>query len=440
MVADPSSPAQEASSGTRPVQASERVVLLDVLRGFALGGVFLSNVNVWFSGKMVLPKPRLDAITSAPIDVVFGYLFRFFVGGKLVTIFSFLFGLGFAVQMIRAEARGAPVVPTYVRRLLVLLMLGLIHMFVLWYGDILGLYALLGFVLLLFRRRSDRTLLVWSVVLMLAVPLVVPTLHKYLPLWLTSQEAVDAAAKEAAAHSTTLKADTLAAFESGYYVVAMRGNAIYLQIFLAHISFVVFCAVTVGKFLLGFYAGRRRLFHEPEKHLGLFRRLLGWGLAAGLLANTFVGVLRYLQRSERVPTELSWGFLLGWVSQIGDIGMGMFYVSAMTLLFQRPAWRRALSALAPAGRMALTNYLAQTVIALLIFYGFGLGLMGKVGTAAGLGMIAGLFAVQMLASWLWLARLQFGPAEWLWRSLTYGRAQAMRRRPEPAEAEPAVAP
>jgi uncharacterized protein len=428
----------EASAGALPVQAGERVVLLDVLRGFALGGVFISNAKVWFSGQVFLPRPRLDALNASPVNTAFDYLYRFFVAGKLVTIFSFLFGLGFAVQMMRAEERGAPVVSTHVRRLLILLTLGLAHMFFLWYGDILGLYALLGLLLLLFRRRSDRALLAWGFTLVLAAPLIVPTLDKFLPLWLTSQEAALAATKVATDKSTAIKAETLAAFESGSYFTAMHGNFIFLEDFLFKISFVTFSAITVGKFLLGFYAGRRRLFHEPEKHLGLFRRLLWWSLAAGVLGNGFFVVLRYLRRSHLVSEDQSWSFLFSFITQIGDLGMGIFYVAAMTLLFQRPLGKRLLSTLAPAGRMALTNYLTQSAIALLLFYGIGLGLITKIGTAPTLGLTAGLFTVQMLVSHLWLSRLQFGPVEWLWRSLTYGRAQPMR--PSGANTRPSPAP
>jgi uncharacterized protein len=159
-----------------------------------------------------------------------------------------------------------------------------------------------------------------------------------------------------------------------------------------------------------------------------------WGLVAGVLGNGFFSVLRYLRRREWISGELSWGFLLPGVKSIGALGLALFYVSAMTLLFQKPAWRRVLSTLAPAGRMALTNYLSQTVIALLVFYGFGLGLIGKLGNAATIGLTSALFAVQMLISHLWMSRYQFGPAEWLWRSLTYGRRQPMRREPVDAGA------
>lgn len=423
--------ASDTGSGpaARPVGARERLALIDVVRGFALGGVFISNVNVWFSGRVLLPKPRLEALDSGTVDVVAGYLYRVLVSGKLVTIFSLLFGLGFAVHLLRAEERGGSVVGIYARRLGVLLCIGAAHAFGIWYGDILHLYALLGFALLLFRRSSDRALLFWGFALTLAAPLVSATLEKYLPVLLTSREAAEAAEKAAMAEAERVKAETLAAFEGTSYVAALRAGAVFMRHEFWTPNALGFWAATLGKFLLGFYAGRRRLFHEPEEHLPLFRQLLYWGLAAGVLGNGFFTIFRYLSRGQLSPRELSWGFLLQGVSSIATLGLALFYIAAMTLLFQRATWRRLLSALAPAGRMALTNYLSQSVIAVFLFNGFGLGLIGKLGSAVTIGLTSGLFAAQMLVSHLWLSRFRFGPTEWVWRSLTYGRPQPMRRDP-----------
>jgi uncharacterized protein len=142
------------------MDGGQRLVLLDALRGFALCGVFISNVYVWFSGRVLLPRAQVEALTASEslLDTVARNTFNLLVFGKFITLFSFLFGLGFAVQLGRAEQRGASIVPLYLRRLVVLLFIGLAHMFLIWFGDILGSYALMGFGLLLFRNRSDKTL------------------------------------------------------------------------------------------------------------------------------------------------------------------------------------------------------------------------------------------------------------------------------------------
>jgi uncharacterized protein len=187
---------------------------------------------------------------------------------------------------------------------------------------------------------------------------------------------------------------------------------------------------TFGRFLLGLLAGRRRIFHDAPQHLGLFRRLLGWGLVAGVVGSGAGLVLQQLMlrkilTPETLPTWVP--FAMAPLRHLGELGFASVYVSGITLLFQRAAWQRLLGVLAPVGRMALTNYLSQTVMSVLFFYGYGLGQITKVGPAACFGLCLAVFAVQVAWSHLWLSRFRFGPAEWVWRSLTYGKAQPMRR-------------
>jgi uncharacterized protein len=120
-------------------------------------------------------------------------------------------------------------------------------------------------------------------------------------------------------------------------------------------------------------------------------------------------------------------FALWPVRQLGEVGLAAFYLTGFTFLFQRSTWQRVLSVLAPVGRMALTNYLSQTVISLFIFYGYGLGLIGTLGPKTIVALPIGIFVLQIGVSHLWLSRFRFGPVEWVWRSLTYGKAQPMRR-------------
>jgi uncharacterized protein len=176
------------------------------------------------------------------------------------------------------------------------------------------------------------------------------------------------------------------------------------------------------KFLLGFLIGRRLLLQQAERHIPLFRRLLPWALAAGLAGNAVWLAFEAGALGES-PTPLTAAI---WVPiEIGILGLSLTYLSALVLLFQRPAWKRRLSLLAPVGRMALTNYLAQSFLIVAVFYGVGLGLMGKIGTAVCIPIAIFFFAVLTAVSRWWLGRFRFGPAEWLWRSLTYGRAQPM---------------
>ncbi|QSQ27095.1 DUF418 domain-containing protein [Pyxidicoccus parkwayensis] len=420
----------------RPIDTAERLPLLDTLRGFALCGVFMANVYLWFSGRMFLSRAQYEVTykDATWLDTTLNYVFGVLIGGRFITLFSFLFGLGFAVQLGRAERRGASVVPVYSRRLTVMLLLGLAHLFLLFQGDIVSTYALLGFALLFFYRRSDRTLLTWAAVLIFLVP-VLEQVALHLPEWLGGPGAREAA-KASAEHGAALRAQVLEAFMHGSWLDTVRVGAAYYVGDLGRMLSIFF-PVIVGRFLLGLWAGRNRIFHDAPAHLPFFRRLLAWGLGLGLLSSG-VGVLvgQLMSRKVISPESLPWlPIALAPVRHLGEMAVASVYVASLTLLFQREAWRRRLSVLAPVGRMALTNYLLESVMGVAVFYGYGLEWMNTLGTSAQFCMALGLFSLQVVFSHLWLARFRFGPVEWVTRSLTYGRAQPMRRGAAPGDSE-----
>jgi uncharacterized protein len=421
-------PPPAASTAARPIDAGERLPLLDTLRGFALCGVFMANVYLWFSGRMFLSREQFEAAykDASWLDTACIQVFGVLIGGRFITLFSFLFGLGFAVQLGRAERRGASVVPVYSRRLGVMLALGLAHLFLLFQGDIVSTYALLGFTLLLFHRRADRTLLLWAAALIFLSPVLTQVVQR-LPQWLGTPGA-EAAAKAASERSMALRAQVLEAFLHGSWLDTVRSGArYYVGDLFKNLS--VFLPVIVGRFLLGLWAGRRRLFDDAPWHLPFFRRLFAWGLGLGLLASG-AGVLvgQLMSRKVLHPETLPWlPLVMAPVRHLGEMGIAAAYVAGFTLLFQRDAWRKRLSVLAPVGRMALTNYLLESVLGVTLFYGYGLGWMNTLGSAAQFAVALAVFALQVGFSHLWLARFRFGPVEWVTRSLTYGRAQPMRR-------------
>jgi uncharacterized protein len=178
----------------------------------------------------------------------------------------------------------------------------------------------------------------------------------------------------------------------------------------------------LGAFLLGLWAGRRRVFEDPERHRALLRRVLLWGLAVGLPANGALALLSSQGRPMHDPVRV-----IEDAVSIGVPALALAYGAAFVLIWLHPFWRGFLAWLAPAGRMALSNYLAQSLIGIFVFYGIGLGLGGRVGSAACAAMAVGVFTLQVAASAVWLDRFRYGPAEWLWRSLTYRRWQPLRR-------------
>jgi uncharacterized protein len=414
-----------------PVTARERVVTLDILRGIALLGVVIANVWLWFSGIFFLLPGIRDELVRLSLDAVVFNAIGILVAGKAVSTFSFLFGLGFAVQMLRAEERGVAIAPVYLRRLAVLLLFGAVHGFLLWYGDILMLYAVLGVVLLLSRRRADRTLLVGAGLLLVLLPLALGAVPLIMSLLGRGVPAVDMAV------ISETNAATLAAFQSGVPAHVFAANLGMLQYMYLSPPAISWTAASLGLFLLGLYAGRRRYFHEVEAHRAGFIRVAVWGGGVGMACSLGLGAMYIRFSQEALAAQPALALLMAVLATFGVVPLAFGYIATATLLVQTAAWQRRLAHFAPVGRMALTNYLSQTVLCLLIFYGYGAGLIGQAGAAASLVIALLIFALQMAWSPWWLARFHFGPAEWVWRTLTYGEVQRMRiAEPVPLPAHP----
>jgi len=431
-----------------PITPHERIEVVDILRGFAIFGILAVNL-LWFAHPFYIDGAGIQP-GSGMVDRGARWLINFFFLGKFYSLFSFLFGFGMAVQMVRAEARGAPFVQLYGRRLCVLLGIGLCHAVFLWAGDILVSYAILGFALLLFRRRRLRTLIVWALAC-LFVPILNTTgcvgINKLAlslkPMVMTTSVPTTTPATSTApttASATAPTTDPVSMARSGqpdFAAWARRAydtyaNGTYGEIlgqrvtdwlFMLIITVLVMYGSILAMFLFGLYAGRRGILHDVTPHLGFIRKLAIWGLALGVVTNLTAVVAQEFVH----PAEISWFALVPTAARaVGAPALCFFYASVIVLLVQKDAWRKRLRPLAAVGRMALTNYLLQSVICTMIFNGYGFGQFGKVGPALGILLTIVIYAVQIPFSVLWLRRFRFGPMEWLWRSLTYGKAQPMR--------------
>lgn len=410
-----------------PIASSDRLPLLDVLRGFALFGVLLANMFWSFNGFAFVAPERSLELTASPLDSAAFYFIRFFVDKKFIMLFSLLFGFGFAVQVMRAEDKGSNISVFYSRRQLILLFIGAAHLLLFWHGDILHVYAMCGLFLLAFARSNRRTLL-WSALGVGVVAIVLMTAVLGLQVLASSMVAAGSSDTSLRDARRQFNDQVLAAFAHGGYGEMLHWNARqYFQAFLLSLSFLYILPATVGRFLLGFYAGRRRLLHDVAANLPFFRKLLWWSLPVGLLGSGLFLVGTELQRAAIIDPISLWRFLLIVPTEIGSLALCLFYVAALTLLYQRQAWQRRLSLLAPLGRMALTNYLMQTVVCLVIFYGGRQ--ITHVGPAKCVLIALLIYTGQvMLSSW-WLTRFKMGPVEWLWRTLSYGQVQPLARQP-----------
>ena len=398
-----------------PVHGQERIDVIDILRGVAILGILLVNMGL-FSLPEGLPAHQL---WPSLVDRAVEKLILFFAQEKFKALFSFLFGLGLAVQMMRTEARGARFLPRYLRRLCVLLLIGVAHFLLLWDGDILHDYALLGFVLLLFRHRSLKTLLVWATIF-LSIPVLFYGLTTYYSITRqVNPPLMNWISYENGAEDQKTSEETQRIYSGGTYVEMIKFRADELPRDLLPGAD---DAYILTMFLLGLYAGRRRIFHDISAHRPLIRRVQRWGLMIGIAGNAAFAVGGSFDPS---PTSV--------MQNVGRMclvfaapAMSLFYASTILLLTQGEAWRRRLVPLAAVGRMALSNYLLQSLICTTIFYSYGLALFSKVRPSLGLLLTITICLIQIPLSVWWLRRFQFGPIEWLWRSLTYWQRQPMR--------------
>jgi len=405
-----------------PANPDDRLHLVDALRGFALLGVFLVNIGD-FALYWAVPVEDRSALPLGFAARLAEIVSLVFVRGKFYTIFSLLFGLGFAMLLARAMRRGAGFQALYRQRLTVLLLIGAVHMTLVWHGDILTVYALLGFVLMLFARVTDRGLLLWAAI-MFALPVLVRTLV------VLSEGALDPGGPVRLASQRVERmllgdltdADFLPLLQSNDWMLLLKYNLSGPLFRFSDLLSTVRFPRVLGAFLLGMWAGRRGVFENPEGHRLLLRRVLLWGLPIGLAANGLLAALSVPGRPLHAPVRIAEDAV-----SIGVAPLALAYVAAFVLLWLRPVWRRRLVLLAPAGRMALTNYLSQSVIGIFLFYGVGLGLGGRVSSAVCAAIAVAIFALQAWISALWLRGFRYGPAEWVWRSLTYGRRQALGR-------------
>lgn len=404
-----------------PTAPTERIDLIDVLRGFALFGIFTVNITIFMHP---IEYTTLTVVYDNPVDSAVAWLTRVLAEGKFYSLFSMLFGLGFAMQLERAQARGGAIVPVYLRRNFVLLIIGVLHGLLLWVGDILVPYAVGSLILLWLRKARDRTLLIWSVILLTLSTLFLAVSMIFLEMGRASPEVAAQIDAMFAQQVAATQADMARAYEvygKGSYVEITAQRWRDLQMMWG-LTIFIFPNI-IAMFLLGTVIGRRGILRDSAAHVPLLRRLLFWCAPLGLALNVVYGITMHGQ-DRTIPT---WTLVIANGAQsLGAPLLMLAYVSGLALLWQQPAWQARLRRLAPVGRMALSNYLSQSLIATTIFYGYGLGLFGQVGAALGLLLVIVIYTLQVVWSRWWLARFRFGPMEWLWRSLTYWQFQPMR--------------
>lgn len=397
---------QTATTSPAVPVVRDRVDVLDAVRGAAVLGILFVNIES-LSGYTFVPAAERTSLPLGEWNAATELLVAILVEGKFYALFSLLFGIGFAVFVQRAQARGADALRLFKRRLAGLLLIGLVHTLLIWFGDILVTYAVLGFGLIPFLRKDDRVLLRWAAALLL-LPAALYALAAIVAL-LVSPSTVGG-------RDGTLPpvlANAVEQYRSGSYPDVVEANVVMtVANALRRLSLMFFPRV-FAMFLIGLYLGRLGLLMNVEQYERPLRQIAVWGGLAGLALSITAATL-----PDRLPTA---GALLveGVANSFAIPALTLSYAAALCLLFRRsPSLMRGFAA---TGRMALSNYLLHSVAGVVVFYGLGFGLFGRVSLPIALGLGIAFFALQIAASQAWLSRAAFGPAEWLWRMFTYGR-------------------
>ena len=422
----------------QPIAPTERHVVLDVLRGFALLGIGLMNIEFFTRPIQDVMHAGIDPTLSG-IDYAADAFVYFFIQGKFWTLFSLLFGMGFALMIERARLGGRRFVGPYLRRSLALLLIGTLHALFVWSGDILVTYAL-GALFLLGARQLRMAW--WRRVAGIDAP---PVPAARLARWATGLYAIPivivliAGAFDAAGlgeDDTEAKSErkaelalvevereaAIAAYSQGDYTEANEVRMADTMAQLADLP--VFGMFVVSVFLFGAALLRSGLLNDLSAHANVLRRArnLGLSLGSALMAwSVALGSTPPVENLDlRSAVQMTTYLLAGLVLALG--------YAAMIACAQQGRWGAAMERwLAPVGRMALSHYLLQSIVFTALFYGYGLGLWGQVPRSLQVVLVVVVFILQMGLSRAWLARYRFGPVEWVWRIATYGRVPNLRR-------------
>ncbi|MCA1744477.1 MAG: DUF418 domain-containing protein, partial [Bacteroidales bacterium] len=357
-----------------PTVPGQRIPIIDTLRGFAILGILMVNM-LWMSAPVGISLTEYT-LWDTPLDKTVEFFISFLFEGKFYVLFSMLFGYGFWLFLQKMNDGASPV-KVYAWRLILLILFGVAHIVLLWPGDILFFYGVLGLLLLLFRNKSNRSLIKWALALLI-IPIAILGVMALLFHWGLSNphaaEAIESAMEEQTALFVALIEKALKIYPTGSFSEMVN---IRLEEYTTLLSgaIIMFYPNVLAMFLVGFYAGKKQLLYEVDAHLPYFRKMAIWGLSTGLLAGL---AYAYLKMASNLGTPTFEAVLAMSMNAFGGPMLSLGYVSAILLLIHHGRMKACAAWLAAVGRMALSNYLMHSIIAALIFQGYGLALYGQV--------------------------------------------------------------
>ncbi len=432
-----------------PVGGQERISSVDTLRGLALLGILVINITMFSQPFSAFLAPQLVGGFTGMNFATWAFSHLFFYE-KFISLFSMLFGAGLVLMGERAESSGRVFGKIYFRRLRWLFIIGMIHAYFLWVGDILVTYALCGFILYPFRKRPPRFLITWGVVFLIAGMLIMSASGAALS-FLRGQaqkaQAAAAAGEELTAPQESLLegwkkteqeftpppeklAEETAAYRGGYWDTVKYRAPLALMMQTMTLMFMALWRV-VGLMLIGMGLMKAGVF-SAARSMRFYRwcLIIGFGLGFPMVA---IGMKLLIDCNFDVIRLF---LFVEHFNYIGSIPMALGYIGLVMIAVKSGRLTGLTRRLAAVGQMALTNYLMHSVVFVFVFYGFGLGLFGSVDRFAAFCMVVAMWLVQLYLSPLWLNHFRFGPAEWFWRTMTYRKTIPFRRSPtvEPSSA------
>ncbi len=394
---------------------SNRIEIIDIIRGFALVCILLVHFSGEFAGwSTVYTSPVSSAaLSSSSVDSFTNFFLNLFLINKARTLFAFLFGVGFYFQLAKANRNGYRIESKFARRMLMLLFIGVLHAYLIWAGDILRFYAVCGLGLLLVYKRSDRSLFIIAVVCSVLIPAMSVLLRYHFPFALLSSD---------------MKVQMYQGLISDNYTNFFQAN---LLRDLAsnwdpyNVCFYLF--PIFGNFLFGYLAAEARLFEKLSTNKGLLRRCLLFSFGVGFFgSNSFARLAAKPFGATESDIPLAWRDVLSFFNCLSIECTAFFLLCFLIILYQVPFAKKALGIFAFAGRMTLTNYIMQSLFGVWFFYGVGLGFISRYGPTVAFTIGLGYFIIQLWYSRLWLQYFSTGPVEYLWRSLVEWKWQTIR--------------
>ena len=389
-----------------PVLKQNRVEILDVIRGFAIFGIIIANIQSW-SGYKFIPFEMMATLPYYDYNEILKYLFMFFIDTKFYTLFSLLFGIGFYIQFNKQRENQAPFMKTYRKRLRFLIMFGAIHSFF-WSGDILLIYGAVGLVFVMFRNLEPKTIFKLSIILYFVWLVYDIIFALYFP------QLMDYPYTAYKTYPDVSPTELTAIFQNGSFLEVLQAN--WHNLYYRYVDLIPSGRLTkvLALFLLGFYLMSIDYFTTYARS---FKLMLFYFISGVVITYLSYAIGGSMSAFSHNLTNVAYKAL----AVTGQILLALSYISILTILDKKAFFKKFFHYFAYVGRMSFTSYLIHTLFGFLIFYPFLGGLFGTMGIVQITLLALLLYVIQIIFSFVWLKYFSYGPLEWVWRCLTYGK-------------------